>query len=252
MTIRGRLASSYHARARNRALLSAVLFLACAALLGPVNAGDWRADIKHRDPNTRLKAAVALGRSADPAGLVALEAGLADSDKKVRYAAIRSLGLRRSGGAVRRLKAMAASADAGERSLAREALGRIGGPEAVADLALATTAREADAAEACRALQWSEDEISLASLQKAVQRPEPGVQAAALFALARRGQQVGAQAVPLLSAADPAVRIEAAQAIAVAGGAQAGGRLRTALAGEKDVLVRQVLEGGLRKLGGAP
>ena len=87
---------------------------------------------------------MALGRSTDPAGLVALEAGLADSDKKVRYAAIRSLGLRRSG-AVRRLKAMAASADAGERSLAREALGRIGGPEAVADLALATTAREADA-----------------------------------------------------------------------------------------------------------
>ncbi len=209
--------------------------------------------LKDSDADVRLEAAVSLGAVGANSGKAGLKSALKDKDKRVVYSATRSLGILKDKDSIEDLKGLASAGSADEREPALTALVRIGTPEAVA--AVAGHAKDKDAATAaiaCRSLQWSDSEGSLAALNRCIKREETEVQASAAFALARHGRMEGLfKAVkPLLNDAKASIRVEAVQTLGLLGSRNADvlPLLVEAQKTEKDPLVLQILDMTVNKL----
>lgn len=214
-------------------------------------AAALRATLRDGDASVRREAAAAAGMAGDAGAVPALVGALDDADPSVRYAAIRSLGLLRSPQAVAALTDAVGWGDAGERALALEALAKVGSTEALAPVLQSAGAEDpGEAAEALRALQWAGTEESLEALRRGAARPETTPRAAAVFAMARRGilAEAWGTAEALLIDADPAVRVEAAQAAGLSArglpAARAG--LERAAGAEREGWVKAAMEAALR------
>ena len=77
------------ARPDDRPRSKRVLINACGGTTTP---GYWIEQLKDRDPDTRVRAAQALGEMRDRTAVAALARALKDGDQNVRLAAVRALG----------------------------------------------------------------------------------------------------------------------------------------------------------------
>jgi len=82
-------ASAPGAEAGDRPQGERVLRNACAGITGP---GYWIEKLSDRDPDTRARAAQALGEMRDRTAVPALVQALRDANPNVRIAAVRALG----------------------------------------------------------------------------------------------------------------------------------------------------------------
>lgn len=152
------------------------------------------------DPWLRARTALAAGRLKDPEASVHLPVLLIDPDPAVRRAAAFSAGISRDPRLVRLLVRSLEDVRPEVAAAAADALGRLGGAEAVAALVAAAGRPGAARPAAAMALWRSPAGEAGAALVAAREAPDAGpeVARAALYALARRPER---EALPALRAA---------------------------------------------------
>jgi HEAT repeat protein len=222
------------------AVFRAGIFLAVGVIAGliagrptapPVQAGapTLIPHLRSRSPERRYDAAVALGRTGDPAAVPALEEALSDPDPGVRWMALEALGAIGSP-ALPVLTRLLGSDDIDLRWGAAVSLGEIGDPAAVGPLA--RTLEDEDryvrtrAALALAAIGAP----ALPSILAAAGHRDAGVRWAVALALGKARFPDGISTLSALVAdPDAGVRWKAAEALGAVGGEAAVGPLVHAL-----------------------
>jgi HEAT repeat protein len=222
------------------ALIRAGIFLAVgvvAALIAgrptapPVQAGapTLLPRLRSRSPERRYDAAVALGRTGDPAAVPALEEALSDPDPGVRWMVLEALGAIGSP-ALPVLTRLLESDDIDLRWGAAVALGDIGDPAAVGPLALTLEDKDRYVRTRAALALAAFGAAALPSLVAAAGHRDAGVRWAAALALGKTRSPDGIPTLSTLVAdADPDVRWKAAEALGAVGGETAVGPLVLAL-----------------------
>lgn len=201
-----------------RTRASAARQLGLARPLGVWN--ELLAALDDPDPAVGLAAADALGRINDPAAIPGLLIAVEHPSQSIRLGAARALGMLGVEAAVEPLRAMLLQGEGLEVSVAGEALGRIGGPEAT------------DA------------------LVKALADPQPTARwHVAMAALERMGDPAVAPLAAKLDSPAAHVRRNAAQALGWIGSPLATQALTNALSEDRDVMVRGQAAWALGEIG---
>ncbi|MGA9767817.1 MAG: HEAT repeat domain-containing protein [Blastocatellia bacterium] len=161
--------------------------------------------LENGTPRVRAAAAGSFAQIDTPAAMPYLLKALNDADAWVRYFAIRSIGLHRSGEGLDPV-ARLAEKDAAEyvRIAAVDSLGKLDGPRAVSVLASIIESGDSDLARAAlKSLGQIEHEDALSPLLEALRSTEPARRREALQALGMRGGKGAVEAIEWAAAADP-------------------------------------------------
>ena len=233
------------------------VILSCLTQLGPPAVPALCAALKHKSPDVRKRAVVALGKIGDPRAVDPLCASLKDSDRWIRQDAASALGAIGVPVAARALME-AAAADPTLEGPAKAALARLGKSAVRPELALLrdtdsrirVNALQAMVGDAAGSQGWARDGEVAATVIAAIRDPDPMVREKACEVLSNVQQWRPRAEAPLIAALkDPIPGVRAAAANALRDSTAAVEPL-IALLGDSHPLVRRCAQNTLSRTSG--